>query len=86
MAKALFTGFEQAYIDNGSPKLQIGVIYGGVDVPGTYQKKGIIVDLSSVTLATDIKPLITAAIRTAAINSGYTVAALSVFLPDYVAA
>lgn len=83
MAQAIFTGFENALVENGIPKIQVGVLYGGADVPGTYQKKGVLVDMSSVKQMTDIEPLIAAAIRAEAVNRGYTVPALSAFVPQW---
>ncbi len=86
MAKALVMGIEQAYIENGIPKLQVGLIYSGVDVPGSLQRKSIIVDASTVVNVADLGVLIAAAARSTATASGYTVAASNVFLPSYVGA
>lgn len=86
MAKAIVTGIDQAYVESGTPKVQIGVIYAGVDVPGTFQQKGIVVDISGVVNLADLGTTIAASVRTFATASGYTVAASNVFLPNYAAA
>lgn len=87
MAKAIVTGIEQSYLDTGTtPKLQVGVIYGGVDVTGNFQKKAVMVDISGVTDIAGLATAVAAAVRAAATAAGYTVGAGNVFLPDYVTA
>lgn len=86
MAKAIVTGIEQAYLENSVPKVQVGVIYAGVDVPGTFQRKGIVIDISGVVNLADLGTTIASSVRTFATASGYTVAASNVFLPSYAAA
>lgn len=86
MAKAIVLGIEQAYVESGVPKLQVGIIYAGADVPGSFQRKSIIVDASTVVNLADLGVLIAAMARSTATASGYTVAASNVFLPGYAAA
>lgn len=84
MAKAIITGIDQAYVENGIPKIQVGVVFGGADVPGTFQTKGMIVDVTGVTNVGDLGVAIAAATRATATQNGYTVLANNVFLPSYI--
>lgn len=86
MAKAIVTGIQQGYVETGTPKLHVNVLYAGVDVSGTFQMKGVIVDISGVVNLADLATAVAAAVRTQATLNGWTVAANQVFLPSYAAA
>lgn len=83
MARAFVTDIGKIEVNAGTPKIQAEVIYGGVDVAGTYQNKGIMVDVTGVTDAAGLLSAVAAAVRAHATTNGWTVAANQVFLPSY---
>ena len=85
MAKAIMTSVDDSYCGgDGKCMMAITVMYAGGDVPGTFQKQSLDVDISGVTSVATLGTTLAAAIRGwAASNTGYTVPASSVFLPSY---
>lgn len=86
MARAFVTDIGKIEVIGGVPKLQVEIIFGGVDVAGTYQNKGVMVDVTGVIDAAGLATVIAAAVRAHATTNGWTVAANQVFLPSYAAA
>lgn len=83
MARALVSQFEQAFLKAGTPTLQFGVVYAGVDVTNGFLKKSVEIDISGINTLADLSTTVAAAVRTQATVLGLTVPVNQVLLPTY---
>lgn len=85
MAKAVVINIPDGYVDGSNNfSLSVTVIYAGADVPGTFQKVSLGIDISAVTTIGGLATTIATAVRNWAANSSsFTVPANQVFLPSY---